>query len=65
MKIYVKISSISIFSLFFWFSIMIYHIHWLNPYHSFKHSYSVLACCLRCRGLRDSFAVKATLKIPD
>ena len=29
-----------------------------------KH-YSVLACCLRCRGLRDSFAVKATLKISD
>jgi len=27
--------------------------------------YSVLACCLRCRGLRDSFAVKATLKISD
>jgi len=38
MGIYVKISFISIFSLFFLqFSSRFYHIHWFYPYRSFKH----------------------------
>jgi len=32
-----EIFFISIFSLFFWFSITV-HIHWFNPYRTFKHS---------------------------
>jgi len=36
MEIYVKISSISIFSLFCCFQSWFYYIHWFCPYRSFK-----------------------------
>jgi len=39
MEIYVKISFISMFYIFFWFSKMILPImRWFYPYRSFKHS---------------------------
>jgi len=40
MEIYVKKYEITIFSLFFWFSIttLSYTVHWFYPYRSFKRS---------------------------
>jgi len=37
-EIYRKISYISIFSLFFWFSNWFYQMRWFYPYRSFKRS---------------------------
>jgi len=38
MEIYVKISFISIFSLFFGFQTRFYRMPWFYPYRSFNHS---------------------------
>jgi len=38
MELYVKISFISMFYIFFWFSNMFYQMRWFYPYCSFKDS---------------------------